>query len=50
MSTGVRNRTSGGPMPLAGGARPQPVGAWSLVVHGVPTCMSVDEIFWHADK
>ena len=37
-------------MPLAGGGGPQPVGARALVVHGVPTRMSVDEIFWHADK
>ena len=48
--TGLRNGTSGGPVPPAGGARPQPVGARALVVHGVPTRMSVDEIFWHADR
>ena len=48
--TGPRNGTSRGPVPLAGGAGPQPVGARALVVHGVPTRMSVDEIFWHADK
>ena len=48
--TGPRNGTSGGPVPLAGGVGPQPVGAWALVVHGVPTRMFVDDIFWHADK
>ena len=48
--TGPRNGTSGGPVPPAGGAGPQPVGARALVVHGVPTRMSVVEIFWHADK
>ena len=48
--TRPRNGTSEGPGPLAGGAEPQPVGARALVVHGVPTCMSVDEIFWHANR
>ena len=48
--TGPRNGTSGGPVPPSGGAGPQPVGARLLVVHGVPTRMSVDEIFWHADR
>ena len=48
--TGPRNGTSGGPVPPAGGAAPHPVGARALVVHGVPTRMSVDEIFWHADR
>ena len=48
--TGPRNGTSGGPVPPAGGAGPQPVGARALVEHGVPTRMSVDEIFWHADR
>ena len=48
--TGPKNVTSGGPVPPMGGARPQPVGARALVVYGVPTRMSVDEIFWHADR
>ena len=48
--TGPRNGTGGGPVPPAGGAGPQPVGARALVVHGVPTRMSVDEIFWHAHR
>ena len=43
--TGPRNGTSGGPVPPAGGAGPQPVGARALVVHRVPTRMSVNEIF-----
>ena len=43
--TGPRNGTSGGPVPPAGGTGPQPVGPRALVVHGVPTHMSVDEIF-----
>ena len=47
---GPRNGTSGGPVPPAGVVKPQPVGARALVVHGVPTRMSVDEIFWHADR
>ena len=34
---GARKGTSGGPVPLGGGAGPQPVGVWTLVVHGVPT-------------
>ena len=50
MPTGPRNETSGGPVPLAGGAGPQPVGARALLVHGVPTRISVDKIFWHADR
>ena len=48
--TGLRNGTSGGPVPPSGGAGPQPVGTRALVVHGVPTRMSVGEIFWHADR
>ena len=48
--TGSRNETSGGPLPPAGDAGPQPVGAQALVVHGVPTRMSVNEIFWHAHR
>ena len=48
--TGPRNETSGGLVPPTGGTRPQPVGAQALVVHSVPTRMSVDQIFWHADK
>ena len=48
--TGSRNGTSGGPVPPARGAGPLPVGARALVVHGVPTRMSVDQILWHADK
>ena len=48
--TGPRNGTSGGPVPPTGGAGPQPVGARALVVHGVPQRMSVDEIYWHADR
>ena len=48
--TGPRNRTSGGPVPPAGGAGPQAVGARALVMHGVPTRMSVDETFWHAGR
>ena len=48
--TGLRNGTSRGPVPPTGGAGPHPVGARALVVHGVPTRMSVDEIFWHADR
>ena len=48
--TGPRNGTSGGPVPAAEGAGPQPLGARALLVHGVPTRMSVDEIFWHADR
>ena len=48
--TGPRNGASGGPVPPVGGAGPQPVGARALVVHGVPTRMSVNEIFWHADR
>ena len=48
--TGPRNGPSEGLVPLAGGVGPQPVGARALVVHGVLTRMSVDEIFWHADK
>ena len=48
--TRPRNGTSGGPVPPAVGAAPQPVGARALVVHGVPTRMSVDAIFWHADR
>ena len=50
VTIGPRNGASGGPVPPTGGAGPQPVGARALVVHGVPTRMSVDEIFWHADK
>ena len=50
VSTGPRNETSGGLVPRARDTGPHPVGARALVVHGVPTCMSVDEIFWHADK
>ena len=46
----MRNRTSGAPVPPAGGAGPQPVGPRALVVDGVPPRMSVDEIFWHADR
>ena len=48
--TRPRNGTRGGPVPPSGGAGPQPVGTRALVVHGVPTRMSVDEIFWHADR
>ena len=48
--TGPSNGTSGGAVPPSGGAGPQPVGARALVVYGVPTRMSVDEIFWHADR
>ena len=48
--TGPRDGPSGGPVPPAGGKGPQTVGARALVVHGVPTRMSVDEMFWHADK
>ena len=48
--TGPRNGTSGGPVLLAGGTGLQPVDARALVMHGVPTHMSVDAIFWHADK
>ena len=48
--TGLRNETSGGAVPPAEGAGPQPVGSRALVVHGVPTRMSVDEIFWHVDR
>ena len=48
--TGPSNGTSGGPVPPSGGAGYQPVGACALVVHSVPTCMSVNEIFWHADR
>ena len=47
---GPRNGTSGSPLPPAGGARPQPVGARPLVVYGVPTRMSVDKIGWHIDR
>ena len=47
--TGPSNETSGGPVPPEG-AGPQPVGARALVVHTVLTRMSVDEIFWHADR
>ena len=43
--TGPRNGTNGGPMPSSGGAGPQLVGAQALGVHGVPTRMSVNEIF-----
>ena len=50
MPTRLSNGTSGGPVPPSRGAGPQPVGALAFVVHGVPTRMSVDEIFWHADK
>ena len=48
--TGPRHGTSEGPVPPAGGVGPQPVGARALVAHDVPTHMSVDEIFWHANK
>ena len=48
--TGPRNGTSRGPVPPAGGAEPHPIGTWALVVHDIPTRMSVDEIFWHADR
>ena len=48
--TEPRDGTRGGSVSLAGGGGPQPVGARALVVHGVPTHMSVDEIFWHADR
>ena len=48
--TWPRNGTGGGPVPLAGVAGPQPVGARALVVHRVLTHMSMDEIFWHADR
>ena len=44
--TSPMNGTSNGP---PGGAGPYSVGAWALVVHGVLTRISVDEIFWHAD-
>ena len=47
--TGPRNGTSGGPVPTWGGVGPQHVGAGALVVHGIPTHISIDEIFWHAD-
>ena len=47
---GPKNGTSGGPVPRVGGAGTQRVRARALVVHGVPTRMSVDEIFWHADR
>ena len=49
VATGPRNGSSGGPVPPAGGVGPQPIGAQQLVVHGVPTRISMDEIFWHAD-
>ena len=45
-----RNRTSEGLVPLARGVGPQPVGARVLVVHKIPTHISVDAIFWHANK
>ena len=48
--TEPRNETSGGPVPPAGGAGPQPVGARALVMHGVSARMFVDEIFWHTDR
>ena len=48
--TGPRNGTSRSPVPSSGGAGSQPVGACALVAHGVPTRMSVDEVFWHADR
>ena len=48
--TGLRNETGGGPVPPVGGMGPQHEGARALVVHGVPTRMSMDEIFWHADR
>ena len=47
---GARNGTSGGPVRPAGGAGPQLVGARALVVHSVPICMFIDQIFWHADR
>lgn len=50
MPTGLRNETNGGPVPSAGGVGPQPVGAYALLQQGVPTCVSVDQIFWEADK
>ena len=48
--TGPRNGTGRGSVPPVGGAGPQPVGVRALVVHGVPTCMLVDDISWHADR
>ena len=48
--TGPRNGTSGGPVPLSGGAGPQPVGARALVAHSVLPRMSIDEIFWRSDR
>ena len=48
--TRPRNGTSGGPVPPVGHVRPQPVDARPFVVHGVPTRMSIDEIFRHVDK
>ena len=48
--TGLRNGASGGPLPPSGGAGHPPVGARALVVHGVSTRMSMDQIFRHADR
>ena len=48
--TGPRNGTSGGPVPLSGGAGPQPVGARALVAHGVLPRMSIDENFWRSNR
>ena len=45
VTVGTRNGTSEGSVPSSGGAGPQPVAPRALVVHGVPTRMSVDEIF-----
>ena len=48
--TEPRNGPSGGPVPPAEGAGPQSVRAQAFIVHGVPTRMSLDEIFWYADR
>ena len=48
--TGPRHGTGEGPVPPSGGSGPQAVGSRALVVHVVPTRMSVNEILWHADK
>ena len=42
--------TSGGPVPPVRYVGPQPVDDRALVVHGIPIHMSVDKIFWHADR
>lgn len=50
MPTRPKNETIVGPLHFARCVGPQPVEPWSLVVHGLPTYMSMDEIFWHVDK